>query len=145
MVTRPKLMLPFQIARAIHTYFAWRPRNACSTNCHVERSREISGSESKGVTTKTYPEIPRLRCTPLEMTNENSCNDPSLRGKFELLARNAAQLEKANQRLLNQIVGARRAGSDPNDGRSVRQPEMRDHFTFLVQVVVLDLRRGNEP
>src|SRR6266542_3204789 len=61
-----------------------------------------------------------------------------LRSQLELLARDAAQLEKPDQRLLNQIVRTRCASGDSDDSRSIRQPEVRNDFAFLVQVVMLD-------
>src|SRR4029077_13166048 len=68
----------------------------------------------------------------------------SLRSQLELVARNAAQLKKADQCFFNQIVRARCARSDPNDSGLVRQPEMRNHFALLVQVVMFDLGSRNQ-
>ena len=49
------------------------------------------------------------------------------------------------KRFFDQVVRTRCAGSDADDSGSVRQPEMRNHFAFLVQIVMLDLRGGNQP
>src|SRR5207244_12922517 len=79
------------------------------------------------------------------MTEGGDCRSVRLRsgqalgGELELLARNSAQLEKPNESFLDQVVGTRRAGGDADDGGARRKPEMRNHFAFFGQIVMLDL------
>src|SRR5438309_9694408 len=68
-----------------------------------------------------------------------------LGGEFELLARDSAQLEKPDQRFLDQVIWAGRAGSDANDGWAGRKPEMRNDFAFLVKIVMLDFAARDQP
>src|SRR5207248_358048 len=63
----------------------------------------------------------------------------ALGGELELLARDAAQFEKADQSFFDQIVRTRRTGGNADDGRTIRKPEVRNHFAFFVQIVMLDL------
>src|SRR5712692_2100452 len=68
-----------------------------------------------------------------------------LRGGVELFALDPAQLEQAQQCFFDQVVRARRAGRDPDDDWSLRQPKMRNYFAFLVQIVMLDFGGRDEP
>ena len=63
----------------------------------------------------------------------------ALGGELELLARNSAQLEKPDQSFLDQVVRTRRAGRNSDDSRTGWEPEVRNDFAFLVQIVMLDL------
>ncbi len=71
--------------------------------------------------------------------------DSILGGELELLARNSAQLEKPNQSFLDQVVGTRRAGGDADDGGARRKPEVRNHFAFFGQIVMLDFIAREKP
>src|SRR6266550_4826511 len=128
MLTRPKLMLPFQIARAIQVFRTARGNCVLRLSCGA-KSRHLSIQSTQA---QRYPEIPRLRCAPLGMTTTGFADQRSLRSQLELLSRDAAQLKKANQRFFDQIIRARRAGGDTDDGRSVRQPKVRNDFAFLM-------------
>src|SRR5438132_11297203 len=62
----------------------------------------------------------------------------ALGGELELLPKNSAELEKPDQRFLDQVVRAGSAGGDANDSRTIRKPEVRNDFSFFVQIVMLD-------
>src|SRR5438067_5591269 len=69
----------------------------------------------------------------------------TLGGELEFLPWNSAQLEEPDQGFFDQVVRTRRAGSDADDCRAWRQPEMGNDFALLVQIVMFDLILGNEP
>ena len=61
-----------------------------------------------------------------------------LRRGFELLARNAAQLEKTHQRFFDQIIRARCAGGDADHDRSRSAANLARSLPLLVQIVMLE-------
>src|SRR6202011_3104268 len=65
--------------------------------------------------------------------------------ELELLARNSAQLEKPDQSFLDQVVRTRRAGSDADDSRAGRKPEVRNDFALFMQIVMLDFIERDQP
>src|SRR6188472_714473 len=79
---------------------------------------------------------PRDSLRSLDFARDDSRNGTGqlswLRGQLELLTRDSAQFEKADQRFFDQIVWARCAGSDPDDSGSVRQPKMGNDLAFFV-------------
>src|ERR1700731_134809 len=82
---------------------------------------------------------------PNQWMQRNAGRDGSpLGGELELLARDAAQLEKTDQRFLDQVVRTRRTRGDTDDARSIRKPEVRNDFALLMQIVMLDLVCGDE-
>src|SRR4051794_29757385 len=72
------------------------------------------------------------------MQGELDCEKGGSGRGFELLALDPAQLEQPNECLLDQVVRARCAGGNADHHWTRRQPEVRNNFAFLVQVVVLD-------
>src|SRR2546430_11303203 len=97
MLTKPKLILPFQIARAIQNCFARRTNFA----------RLVGGGSPN-------------RHLAIEVNRRY----PILGGELELLARNSAQLEKPDQSFLDQVVRTRRAGRNSDDSRTGWEPEV---------------------
>src|SRR5205085_2773518 len=69
---------------------------------------------------------------------------PLLRGGFQPRSRDAAQLKQPDQCFLDQVIGTRGASGDADYDRTGRQPEMGNYFTLLVQIVMLDLGRGDQ-
>src|SRR6266513_1315312 len=104
MLTRPKLMLPFQIARAIQVFRTARGNCVLRLSCGA-KSRHLSIQSTQA---QRYPEIPRLRWAPLGMTNTGFAERRSLRTHLESLPRTDAQLKKPNQCFFDQIIRARR-------------------------------------
>src|SRR5256885_13592085 len=91
---------------------------------------------------------PPIELVPLMLASaltERPYNRSSLRRQIEILARDAAQLKKPNQRFLDQIVRARCSRGNANNSRPVRQPKMRNHFPFFVQIVMLDFSCRDKP
>ena len=70
---------------------------------------------------------------------------PKLRRGVQLLARNSAKLEELDERFFNQVVRARRARSDANHNRPLGKPIAGNYFLLLMQIVVLDLLRREQP
>ena len=125
MLTRPKLMLPFQIAR-IRNYFARRAGFA-------RMKMSILSGE------RTRPREFGVRRHVAALKARTRPHSKELRRGFELCAWNAAQLKESQERFFDQIIRTGSARGDADHDRATRQPVFRDDFTFLVQVVMLDL------
>src|SRR6185369_8466298 len=103
MLTRPKLILPFQIAR-----ITYKLRGSAAGRAFLDVEALAAAS--------AY--IPYLRC------------------RFQLLAANAVQLVKPDERFFDEIVRAGSARGDAHHDPPARQPVLRDDFLLLVQIVV---------
>src|SRR5436305_188354 len=104
MLTRPKLILPFQIAR-IQMRFASRGVFACLLRRRL-MPEMISGRFTETARGRLRPGVAR------------SIAATALRGDLELLARDTAELKQANQRFFDQVVRAGGARGDADHDRT---------------------------
>ncbi len=110
-------MPPFQIVRAIQDYFARR---------QVFAREEIYRVLSALLLTLHFSEVAfhsESGQTVSEVTVSMRAlkyNGQGLGDQFEFPPRDAAQFEKSNQRLFDQIIRARGTGSNSDDRRAIR-------------------------
>ena len=69
---------------------------------------------------------------------------PARRG-IQLLDADTAQLKKPDKGFFDQVVGAGRAGRDPDHDRPFGQPFVRDYFATLVQIEVENFLVRDQP
>src|ERR1700730_12956257 len=102
----------------------------CQANRAHRRGRRPNGRRLRLRTAATTPQF-LADCRSFRLRPGQA-----LGGELELFSRNSAQLEKSEQSLFDQIIGAGSAGGDADDGGTFRQPIFRYDFLFLVQVVM---------